>query len=87
MTWVEIASVQVRRSGVLAFLQIVPVDLHSIVAQTPAEDFPRIRSTPRGRAFRIDVGEFTPGPATLRAALEPYGSRVGRGSGVPGGLT
>ena len=67
--WSNVASAQVRRWGLFAVLEVVPVDLRLVRTLAPGPHVPAMQRLADGPGFRLEVGNFWPTPHALRATL------------------
>jgi hypothetical protein len=70
LTWPDIATVRVRRTGLRTVLDVTPVDLdrvHPVAGGGPG--WPALRDTKGGPTFTADLSQVWPGPRALRRQL------------------
>ena len=67
--WSNVASARVRRWGLFAVLEVVPVDLHLVRSLAPGPQVPAVQRLADGPGFRLEAGNLWPTPRALRAAL------------------
>jgi hypothetical protein len=73
LAWEDIASVQVRRTGMRNVIDITPIDLDRVhPVQGERAGWPTLAETPDGPAFTADLSELWPGPRRLRRELAKH---------------
>jgi hypothetical protein len=70
LAWADVASVEVRRTGLRTVLDVTPVDLDTVhPVQGEGSGWPALRDSPRGVTFTADLTQVWPGPRALRREL------------------
>jgi hypothetical protein len=70
LTWSDVATAMIRRSGVRTLLEVTPVDLDSVhPVQDEGPGWPTMTETRGGTAFVADLTQVWPGPGALRREL------------------
>ena len=67
--WSNVASARVRRWGLFAVLEVIPVDLHLVRSLVPGPQVPAVQRLAHGLGFRLEVGNLWPTPHALRTAF------------------
>jgi hypothetical protein len=72
IAWSNVASAQVRRWGLVAVLEVRPVDPRLVRSLAPGPQVPPVQRLAGGPGFRLEVGNLWPTPRALRAALASH---------------